>query len=140
MDQFKAILLRQCRGFERGTIVDAMAGGDGFEGRWRVLRPVDLVGAWLVPQLDADRAVSTKEAVHILSFRRGPGWNVSKSSVQRYISTGILAPAGFARRELGASKRGSQYISREATWKMPFPKRRQPFRKATKNDPQEDDE
>ena len=120
MQLFKAILLKDHQGRERGTIIEVMAGGEGFEDRWLVLRPLDLVGSFVVRLVDADRAISLIEAAHILSFRRGPEWNVWPHSVSRYINRGVLAPVGRTSKDIGI-RRPASFVSLEATWKMPFP-------------------
>lgn len=131
IEKFKAILLKDYQGYEAGHIIEVMAGGEGFEDRWLVLRPVDLVGSFVVRLVDADRAISLTEAAHILGFRRGPDWNVPLEGVSRYINRGILAPAGRTGPDIGI-RRPASFVSLEATWKMPFPITKRPPRKPPK--------
>jgi len=133
MDRFMAILLQEYKDYPVGTIVGAMAGIEG-ESRWLVLRPVDLAGSLLVPLVDADRAITKKEAAHILGYRRGIGRDEHTSHVERYIKSGRLQPSGLAGKELGhyIGGRGSRFVSLRATWEMPFPEPR--YRKPKQED------
>ena len=71
MQRFYAILTQPVLGQPVGTLVNVTAGVDDFAGLWLVLEPPDLAGQRLVPLLDADRAITLKEAAHILGMRRG---------------------------------------------------------------------
>ena len=117
MERFKAILLRDCGSCEPGTIVEVAAGAREYAGRWLVLLPVEIASSYLVPLIDADRAITTKEAAHIFSCRRGHLVRVNK--VRRYVGLGYLEPAGQIP---GAKGHASWMFSREVVWKMPWPK------------------
>ena len=114
---FRVILIRECFGHPAGTIVDVAAGGDNYEGRWLALQPVEIASKWLVPWVDADRAITVKEAAHILGFRKGKA--LRNGTVTRYITKGRLFPAGILPSERTGG-RAQRFISREAVWKMPF--------------------
>jgi len=119
IQRFKAILLREFHGFDPDTVIDVMAGGEGFAGRWIVLAPVELAGQWAAPSVDADAAITMIEAAVVLSVRRG--WDVPASSVSRYIRKGILKNAG---RPAGDQTQGSPlFVARQAVWTMAFPSR-----------------
>ena len=119
MERFRAILLEgNTLGYEEGTIVDVASGHPNFKpGHWLVLGPADIAGQWLVPMRDADRAITTKEAAHILGFRKGKA--LRNGTVTRYITKGRLFTAGILPSERTGG-RAQRFISREAVWKMPF--------------------
>ena len=125
IERFKAILLREFHGFEPGVIIDVMAGGEDFNGRWIVLAPVELAGQWAeplsddCPDADVDAAITATEAAHVLSLRRG--WSVPASSVTRYVKNGVLKHAG---RPIRNQTQGIPiFVSRREVWEMVFPKR-----------------
>ena len=120
MQRFYAILTQPVLGQPVGTLVNVTAGVDDFAGLWLVLEPPDLAGQRLVPLLDADRAITLKEAAHILGMRRGQSRAMNKDTVKRYLAQGLLTPATKM-----SGRNGLQwFISREATMKMRFPPRR----------------
>ena len=117
MEMFKAILLRDCGSCEPGTVIEVAAGAKEYAGRWLVLLPIEIASSYLVPLIDADRAITTKEAAHIFSCRRGHFVRTNK--VRKYISLGYLEPAGLID---GTRGHDSWMLSREVVWKMPWPK------------------
>lgn len=124
MQFHKAILLQSVSGAEVGTIVEVAAGGNDFNLRWLILGPANLAGNWLVPLLDADHAITVKEAAHILGHRKGQGRGLHVSTVRRYIEKGQLAPAGKLVKD---DPKSSWFVSREAAQKMEFRKSGAPF-------------
>jgi hypothetical protein len=126
IERFKAILLREFHGFDPGVVIDVMAGGEDFNGRWIVLAPVELAGQWAeplsdtCPDADVDAAITAIEAAHVLSLRRGR--SVPTGSVTRYVQNGILKNAG---RPIHDRTRGIPiFLSRREVWEMVFPIRR----------------
>ena len=109
--RFPAILLRELHGFPVHSIIDVMVGGEDFNGRWLVLTPVELAGKWLVPLLDADAAITTREASVALTCKRGKA--VSDGNVRRYVSNGNLKHSGMRDKNI--------FLSRDEVWRFEFP-------------------
>jgi hypothetical protein len=114
----KAILLRDVRGHERGTPVDVGVDVDGSAGRWLVLRPPSLAGAWVLPMIDADHAITVIEAAHAISTRRGH--EVVPQTVRRYLAKGTISCASKLDDGRGGGE-GTWMISRNEVWTFEFP-------------------
>lgn len=123
MHYFKAILLRDVGSRTRGTVVEVAAGGADFNIRWLALQPTDIAGTWLLPSIDADHAITTAEAAHAVSFRRG--WTVPVTTIRRYLAKGTISCAGRLPGKAGAGY-GAWMMSREEVWTFAFRERGNP--------------
>ena len=123
MERFRVILLRQVDDYGRGSVLLAMSGGEGFNGRWLVWSPPTAAGTWLVPYVDADVALTVREAARVLTVRRGH--NVPDNVVRRYIEKGTLKHAT----RLGTRKGDPWVMSRHEVWTFKFPKAGRPWHK-----------
>jgi len=118
MERFKAILLHDHLGCKRGTLLDVAARGDNFAGRWLILLPTEIAGSWVLPSIDADRAITVVEAARALTTRRGH--NVPGTTVRRYLEKGTISCAGRLGGNYGALG-GPWMMSRDEVWTFPWP-------------------